>query len=127
SGPGSRRRARKTVDVVTDPIASAKAAGLRYVSDTTPGIQRRRVGRGFVYTAPDGARVTDAVAVRRIRALAIPPAWRGVWICPLAHGHLQAVGRAPRGRKQYRYHARLRPVRDGGKYARPRAFGEGLA
>jgi DNA topoisomerase I len=126
SRPRSRRRVVKAVGVVTDPIASARAAGLRYVSDAAPGIQRRRVGRGFVYTAPDGARVTDPLVLRRIRALAIPPAWRDVWICPLAHGHLQAVGRDARGRKQYRYHGRWRSVRDESKYARLLAFGAAL-
>jgi DNA topoisomerase-1 len=116
----------RTVDVVTDPVASARAAGLRYVSDTAPGIRRRRVGRGFVYLGPDGARVTDATVRRRIRALAIPPAWRDVWICALAHGHLQAVGRDARSRKQYRYHARWRVARDESKYARVLAFGRAL-
>ena len=91
-----------------------------------PGIRRRRVGRGFVYLDPDGARVRDLAVLRRIRALAIPPAWRDVWISPLPHGHLQAVGRDARGRKQYRYHARWRAVRDQSKYARLLAFGAAL-
>jgi DNA topoisomerase-1 len=116
----------RAVDVVTDPAESAKAAGLRHVSDTAPGIRRRRVGRGFIYLNPDGACVRDPIALRRIRTLAIPPAWRDVWICAMAHGHLQAVGRNARGRKQYRYHARWRTVRDGSKYARLLAFGAAL-
>ncbi len=126
----SRRRARRRgflpADVLAEPLASAKAAGVRYVSDTAPGIRRRRAGTGFVYTGTDGARVTEADELRRIRALAIPPAWRDVWICPQAHGHLQAVGRDGRGRKQYRYHPRWRAVRDETKYARLLAFGETL-
>ena len=104
------------------PTASARAAGLRYVRDDTPGIRRRRAGRGFVYVGPDGVRVRDAETLDRIRRLAIPPAWRDVWICPLAHGHLQASGRDARGRKQYRYHARWRTARDETKYARMIAF-----
>ena len=100
-------------------------AGLRYVSGG-PGIVRRRAGSGFSYVGPDGTRVTDADELRRIRSLAIPPAWRDVWICPRPHGHLQAVGRDARGRKQYRYHPRWRAVRDETKYARMTAFGRAL-
>ncbi len=122
----SRRRRPLPVDVPTDPLASAKAAGVRYVSGTAPGIRRRRAGAGFVYVGPDGARVSDPDELCRIRALAIPPAWRDVWICRQAHGHLQAVGRDARGRKQYRYHARWRAARDETKYARLLAFGETL-
>ena len=101
-----------------DPSAAAEAARLRYVHDTQPGIHRRRVGRGFRYVGVDGAPVREAATLARIRALAIPPAWRDVWICPVAHGHLQAVGRDARGRKQYHYHSRWRAVRDETKYAR---------
>jgi len=122
----SRRWSSLSGDVLTDPLASAKAAGVRHVSDTAPGIRRRRAGAGFVYVGPDGARVSETDELRRIRALAIPPAWRDVWICRQAHGHLQAVGRDARGRKQYRYHPRWRAVRDETKYARLLAFGETL-
>ena len=110
---------------MTDPVESAKAAGLRYVCGG-PGIRRRRAGSGFVYLGPDGRRLTDADQLRRIRSLAIPPAWRDVWIYPLAHGHLQAVGRDARGRKQYRYHPRWRTARDETKYGRMIAFGHAL-
>jgi DNA topoisomerase-1 len=109
----------------TDPVASAKAAGLRYVSGGR-GIARRRAGSGFVYLAADGGRVTDPGELRRIRSLAIPPAWRDVWICPTPHGHVQAVGRDARDRKQYRYHPRWRAVRDQTKYTRMVAFGRAL-
>ncbi len=108
-----------------DPVASARMAGLRYVRDDAPGIERRRAGRGFVYIA-DGTRVTDRETLDRIRKLAIPPAWTNVWICALAHGHIQASGRDARGRKQYRYHARWRAVRDETKYARMNAFASAL-
>lgn len=94
-----------------EPKRAARAAGLRYVTDGRPGIRRRRCGSGFVYRDPDGERVTDAETLRRIRALAIPPAYRDVWICPLANGHLQATGFDEAGRKQYRYHQQWRECR----------------
>ena len=109
-----------------DPAGAARAAGLRYVTDAQPGIRRRRSGRGFSYTAPDGALVRDPAQLRRIRALAIPPAWKDVWICPDANGHIQATGRDAKGRKQYRYHPRWHQVRDATKYDRMIAFGEAL-
>jgi len=105
---------------------AARAAGLRYVSDAAPGIARRRAGTGFTYVLPDGSALQDEEAVRRIRRLAIPPAWQDVWICARADGHLQATGRDARGRKQYRYHARWREVRDETKYARMIEFGRAL-
>jgi DNA topoisomerase-1 len=109
-----------------DPLAAAEAAHLRYVNDAQPGIRRLRAGRGFRYLGVDGAPVREIATLRRIRALAIPPAWRDVWICPLAHGHLQAVGRDARRRKQYRYHPRWRAVRDETKYARLVEFARAL-
>ncbi len=109
-----------------DPVESAKAARLRYVTDATPGIRRRRVGSTFTYVDPSGRSVRDGAELRRIRALAIPPAWNDVWICLVANGHLQATGRDARGRKQYRYHPRWRATRDETKYGRMIAFGEAL-
>jgi DNA topoisomerase-1 len=109
-----------------DPVESAKLAGLRYVSDSQAGITRRRTGRGFSYRGLDGERVGDMDTLRRIRSLAIPPAWTDVWICPNPRGHLQATGRDARGRKQYRYHPRWREVRDETKYDRMMAFGTSL-
>ena len=109
-----------------EPIEAARAAGLRYVSDTRPGIRRKRAGRGFSYTGPDGAPIRDDETLRRIRSLAIPPAWQDVWICPQPNGHLQATGRDARGRKQYRYHPRWRVTRDETKYERMVAFGRAL-
>jgi DNA topoisomerase-1 len=96
------------------------------VTDALPGIRRLRAGKGFRYLGPDGRPVRDAETLRRIRALAIPPAWARVWICPLAHGHLQATGYDDRGRKQYRYHPRWRAVRDAAKYGKLLAFGVAL-
>ena len=109
-----------------DSIEAATAARLRYVSDRAPGIARVRRGSGFGYRAADGAPVRDPETIARIRALAIPPAWTSVWICPSPTGHIQAVGRDARGRKQYRYHARWREVRDETKYARLIQFGRAL-
>ena len=109
-----------------DPYESAKLAGLRHVSDGTPGIVRKPKGNGFAYIGPDGRPVRDKATLERIRSLVIPPAWRDVWICPLTHGHLQAVGRDARGRKQYRYHPLYRAVRDATKYSRMIAFGTAL-
>ncbi len=109
-----------------DPQESAEAAGLRYVSDASPGIRRRRSGRGFRYVGPDGRAVRDPAVLDRIRRLAIPPAYTQVWICPVPSGHLQATGRDARGRKQYRYHARWREVRDETKFGRMLAFSDAL-
>jgi DNA topoisomerase-1 len=111
---------------LADPVASARAAGLRYVSDHSPGIRRKRVGKGFTYLDRDGSTIRDAGSIRRIRSLVIPPAWTDVWICHDPLGHLQATGRDARGRKQYRYHPRWREVRDAVKYDRMLAFAEAL-
>ena len=99
-------------------VSSAQAVGLRYVTDATPGIKRRRHGRGFTYLDVDGTAITDRARIRRFRALAIPPAWTDVWICPEPDGHLQVTARDGRGRKQYRYHPSFREHRDGTKFER---------
>jgi DNA topoisomerase-1 len=104
---------------------SARAT-LRHVDDSEPGIRRERRGKGFIYRQPNGAVVHDAQVLQRIRALAIPPAYRDVWICRSPNGHLQATGRDARGRKQYRYHARWRSRRDAQKFSRIAAFGKVL-
>lgn len=109
-----------------DAALSAHAAGLRYVTDAKPGIRRVRAGKGFRYVAPDGRTIDDEATLRRIRALAVPPAYRDVWICLDDRGHLQATGRDARGRKQYRYHPAWRLVRDSVKYDRLLAFAEAL-
>jgi DNA topoisomerase-1 len=111
---------------VSDPVESAQAAGLRYVSDTMPGIRRKKAGKGFTYVAQDGKTIRDAKELARIRSLAIPPAYTDVWICPSPNGHIQATGRDARGRKQYRYHAKWRAVRDETKFSRMLAFSEVL-
>ncbi|GHO91266.1 DNA topoisomerase [Reticulibacter mediterranei] len=108
------------------PIESAKAAGLRYVSDAKAGIHRKRVGKHFSYIGFDGKPIHDQKVLHHIRSLAIPPAWTQVWICPNPRGHLQATGRDTKGRKQYRYHPEWRKVRDETKYDRMIAFGHAL-
>lgn len=114
------------MSAATAGVAAARDVGLRYVSDRRPGFRRVRAGRGFSYRDTDGARITDAAVLARIRSLAIPPAWTDVWICPLANGHLQATGRDARGRKQYRYHRRWRAARDETKFDRVAGFGRAL-
>ncbi len=126
--PARSRTARRTTDVeaVGDAAAQAADAGLVYVSDSDPGITRRRAGRGFGYRMPDGRVVRDASTLARIRALAIPPAYTEVWICRNPRGHLQATGRDARKRKQYRYHPHWNALRGDGKFDRLLAFGRVL-
>jgi DNA topoisomerase I len=107
-------------------VEAAQAAGLRYVTDSSPGIRRRRRGRGFAYTRPDGTPLRDASDLERIRKLVIPPRWTDVWICTSSTGHLQVTARDLRGRKQYRYHPRYREVRDDTKFSRMLEFSEVL-
>src|SRR4051794_20550233 len=109
-----------------ESIAAARAAGLRYTSDHTPGIRRRRYGKGWRFFDANGDAIRDDKELQRIRALVIPPAWTDVWINPDPRGHIQATGRDERGRKQYRYHDRWRVVRDETKFERLVAFGETL-
>lgn len=114
------------VELLADPVASAKAAGLRYVSDDIPGITRKLRGKHFVFAGPSGKPISDKDEIARIRALAVPPAYTDVWICPISNGHLQATGRDARGRKQYRYHKRWRELRDETKFDRMVAFAQAL-
>jgi len=111
-----------TRDVSIRMAHAARRAGLVYVSDATPGIARRRVGKSFHYLSPRRRAVRDVQTLRRINALAVPPAYRDVWICRTPRGHLQATGRDARGRKQYRYHQAWRAVRDCAKFDRMAAF-----
>jgi DNA topoisomerase I len=108
------------------PAEAARAARLRYVADGEPGITRRRAGTAFAYRDAAGRAIRDDATLARIKALAVPPAWRDVWICAEPRGHLQATGRDVRGRKQYRYHARWRVIRDETKYEHMLVFGRSL-
>jgi len=114
------------IELLADPVASAKAAGLRYVTDDIPGITRRLRGKHFTFVDAAGRTITDKAEIARIRALAVPPAYTNVWICPIPNGHLQATGRDARGRKQYRYHKRWRELRDETKFDRMVAFAQAL-
>jgi DNA topoisomerase-1 len=109
-----------------DPPASAREAGLRYVRDGEPGLRRVRAGKGFRYLDAEDRPIREPATLARIAAMAIPPAWREVWICADAEGHLQAVGKDARGRRQYRYHPRWRAVRDEAKFDQAVAFGLAL-
>ena len=122
----SRKKAAPAPEIITDPVESAKAAGLRYVTDRQAGIHRLKRGAGFRYTGPDGKPVHDKAVLARIKSLVIPPAWTDVWICTNPSGHLQATGRDARGRKQSRYHPRWREVRDETKYERMSLFAQAL-
>ena len=124
AGRSSRRL--KPEAPLPDPVQSAKSAGLRYVTHTGPGIRRKKAGGGTVYVDTDGQLIRDAEVLARIKSLAIPPAWRDVWFCPIAHGHVQATGLDAKGRKQYRYHPRWREVRDETKYDRMLIFAKVL-
>src|SRR2546428_2961200 len=105
---------------------AATHAGLRYVTDGFAGIRRRRSGTGWIYFAPDGARIKDQDTRKRLNKLAIPPAWTDVWICPDPDGHIQATARDASGRKQYRYHPSYRATRDRSKFRRMLGFSEVL-
>jgi DNA topoisomerase-1 len=114
------------VQTIVDPKDAAESAGLKYVSDTRPGIRRRKSGKGFTYLRADGSKLSEPPLLRRLKALAIPPAWTDVWISPVADGHIQATGRDAKGRKQYRYHPRFREVRESTKYEHVMAFADAL-
>jgi len=99
---------------------------LRHSSDSEPGYTRKKNGRYWQYFDEDGKRITDRQEIDRLNAIALPPAYENAWFCKDSNGHLQATGVDARGRKQYRYHARWREVRDADKYSRLRDFGLAL-
>jgi DNA topoisomerase-1 len=110
----------------SDAIKSARDAGLRYVTDTRPGIRREMGALGFKYVGVNGRVIRNKAEITRINRLAVPPAWTDVWICPEPRGHIQATGRDAKGRKQYRYHPAWRASRDDNKYDRMLAFADAL-
>ncbi len=112
--------------VAVDAVNAAEEAGLRYVSDESPGYRRQAKGEHFEYFDTEGKRIGDEQRLLRIKRLAIPPAWTDVWICPSAIGHIQATGRDARRRKQYRYHERWREIRDENKFERLADFAKAL-
>ncbi len=99
---------------------------LRRSDPSGPGLRRRRRGRGFSYTNADGSPVVDHETLERISSLAIPPAWKEVWICPDPNGHIQATGTDAAGRRQYRYHEAWRRRRDIEKFEKMVRFGQRL-
>lgn len=120
---------RKPVDLhrgTTASLTAAQKAGLKYAGDKRAGFGRRRHGKKFFYVDPSGKRVRASRQLQRISHLAIPPAWKNVWINSAANGHLQAVGWDLRGRKQYLYHENWREIRDQAKYDRMISFGKSL-
>ncbi len=123
-----RREKKKApeLEIVTDPVEVAEEAGLRYVSDEQPGYTRKKRGDKFIYFDTSGKEIKDETRVLRLNRLAIPPAYKDVWICPASNGHLQATGIDDRGRKQYRYHERWRQQRDENKYEKMVVFGQTL-
>jgi DNA topoisomerase I len=108
------------------PVVSAEIAGLRYANDQAPGIQRSKGPGGFKYIGVDGKVIRNHTVLNRIRALAVPPAWTDVWICPDPRGHIQATGRDAKRRKQYRYHSAWRASRDETKFDRMESFAHAL-
>ncbi|HUF53330.1 MAG TPA: DNA topoisomerase IB [Dehalococcoidia bacterium] len=112
--------------VYQDPLLSASAASLQYVTPEGPGFRRSRKGRRFRYETTEGTTVTDRKTLERIKRLVIPPAWADVWISAFENAHLWAVGRDARGRRQYHYHAKWRVVRDLAKYHHLAEFGRAL-
>ena len=109
-----------------DPVETARAARLVYMSDTMPGIHRQRDQSQFRYVDPKGNELDDPAILNRIRTLALPPAWENVWISPKTNGHLQATGIDTKNRKQYRYHPKWNAIRSQTKFFRMVAFGEAL-
>jgi DNA topoisomerase-1 len=124
--PDTQRRTDRPDESAKQVDAVAMPPGLRHADDTKPGYSRQRGKDGFVYFDASGQRVDDEDHIKRINALAIPPAYEDVWICPDPRGHIQATGRDARGRKQYRYHPRWRETRDATKYERMAEFGHAL-
>ncbi|MBY4899049.1 DNA topoisomerase IB [Cupriavidus sp. AU9028] len=124
-GPSAARAARPQEGRFADTVPEVPP-GLRYVNDTGPGITRKLSRGKFQYFTPDGKPIKDQETIARIHALAIPPAYEDVWICPDPRGHLQATGRDARGRKQYRYHPAWIALRDENKYDRLLTFGRAL-
>jgi DNA topoisomerase I len=125
--PGTNSGNGKASEAASDEcIAAAAEAGLRYVTDSSPGYRRKTNGEHFKYLDTHGKPIRDEERLLRIKRLAIPPAWTDVWICPSPTGHVQATGRDARRRKQYRYHERWRELRDENKFDRLADFGKAL-
>jgi len=120
------RLLKKLEKIGRDPKDTAKAVGLRYASDSTPGYTRKKSGKGWSYYDAHGALMKDKELVRRFNKLVIPPAYTHVWISPYENGHLQFTGTDAAGRKQYRYHPDWNKIRNQSKYYRLQTFASHL-
>jgi DNA topoisomerase-1 len=116
------RLLKKLEKIGRDPKVTAKAAGLRYASDSTPGYTRKKAGKGWSFYDAGGILVKDKELVQRFTKLVIPPAYTNVWISPYENGHLQFTGTDAAGRKQYRYHPDWSKIRNQSKYYRLQLF-----
>lgn len=116
------RLLKKLKKIGRDPVITAKAVGLRYVSDSTPGYTRKKAGKGWSYYDGEGKIVRDKELITRFNRLVIPPAYNSVWISPYENGHLQFTGTDAAGRKQYRYHADWNKIRNQSKYHQMQTF-----
>lgn len=116
---------RKLKSLVSDSMKSAEAVNLQYVSEKQNGITRERKGDDFIYTF-NGEKIVDEEILNRIKSLVLPPAWNDVWICSLPNGHLQAIGKDAKGRKQYRYHPLWNALRNETKFSHLDDFGKAL-
>jgi DNA topoisomerase-1 len=116
------RLLKKLEKIGRDPKITAKAVGLRYVSDSSPGYTRKKSGKGWSFYNSDGELVKDRQLIKRFNALVIPPAYTNVWISPYDNGHLQFTGKDAAGRKQYRYHPYWNKIRNQSKYHRMQTF-----
>src|SRR6202000_460818 len=121
---GSIERSMSATHSTDAPKRAAKHAGLRYVNPMEPGLRRLKIRAGFRYLRQNNQHISNQTLLDRIQRLVIPPAWKDVWICPDAKGHIQAIGRDARGRKQYIYHPKWSEVRDEDKFHRMLEFGK---
>jgi len=121
----NKKSSSNLLNSVVEAMKHAQAADLVYVTDSRPGIERKRQGKSFTYFYKD-KKVSDQTQLERIKKLVLPPAWRNVWICPLHNGHLQATGIDARNRKQYKYHAHWNSLRNETKFHRMIDFGKSL-
>ena len=120
------RLLQKLEKIGRDPKVTAKAVGLRYVADSTPGYTRKKAGKGWSFYNADGELVKDKELIERFSKLVIPPAYTNVWISPYDNGHLQFTGTDAAGRKQYRYHPHWNQIRNQSKYHRLQLFASHL-
>jgi DNA topoisomerase I len=115
---------KNAVELYSDPERSAKIAGLKYLTDSIPGITRKKIKSKFIYYSPEGKVIKDKVQLKRFNDLKIPPAWKNVWISSVKNSHLQATGIDARGRKQYIYHSHWKDIRSNTKFERLIKFAE---